>query len=635
MTDQITTPPDPGTARHRGSGRLPVMAIAVAAFGILLGVLLAAGQLDLSREILGVLFAALFVGTLPAIFRRRGLGAPAPAAAPAPPPIPEATAADIQPVEVIEEPETAPAPPAVLETEAVPADPDAMAALRHEIDHIRHNFEQFGNGAPIGILIVTEDGSIIRANGAIGRLFGTRGSEMGRNWVEFVDEKDRESAAARQTQMMEGSTTVDPVEVRLAGSAARVARIHGTWLDRIDGERVVVLYFIDATEQRSLEAQFAQSQKMQAVGQLAGGVAHDFNNLLTAMIGFSDLLLMRHPPGDPSYADIVHIKQNANRAAALVRQLLAFSRRQTLRPKVLNLTDVLADLSDLLRRLIGEHLDLRIVHDRDLGLVKVDQGQIEQVVTNLVVNARDAMESGGTVSLETRNVRVDVPEPVGDEIMPVGDYVEIAVIDTGHGISDENMAKIFEPFFTTKEVGHGTGLGLATVYGIVRQTGGYVLVESKVNAGTTFRILLPRVDEDPEAARAANRRSSVDLTGQGTILLVEDEDAVRMFAVRALRNKGYTVLEADSGDTALEIISNGEHEIDLMVSDVVMPNMDGPTLIRRARELRPEIRAVFISGYAEEAFRRSLGDDLTDVEFLAKPFSLKDLAAKVKEQLGG
>jgi two-component system cell cycle sensor histidine kinase/response regulator CckA len=519
----------------------------------------------------------------------------------------------------------------------VPADPDARAALRHEIEHIRHNFERFGNGAPIGVLIATEAGTIFRANGAIGRLFGTRGDEIGHNWIDFVDEKDRESASAHQARMMEGgkSDTIDPVEVRLAGSAARVARIHGTWLDRIDGERVVVLYFIDATEQRSLEAQFAQSQKMQAVGQLAGGVAHDFNNLLTAMIGFSDLLLMRHPPGDPSYADIVHIKQNANRAAALVRQLLAFSRRQTLRPKVLNLTDVLADLSDLLRRLIGEHLDLRIVHDRDLGLVKVDQGQIEQVVTNLVVNARDAMESGGTVSLETRNVRVDVPEPVGDEIMPLGDYVEIAVIDTGHGISDENLAKIFEPFFTTKEVGHGTGLGLATVYGIVRQTGGYVLVESKVNTGTTFRILLPRVDEDPEAARAANRRSSVDLTGQGTILLVEDEDAVRMFAVRALRNKGYTVLEADSGDTALEIISNGEHEIDLMVSDVVMPNMDGPTLIRRARELRPEIRAVFISGYAEEAFRRSLGDDLTDVEFLAKPFSLKDLAAKVKEQLGG
>ncbi len=635
MTDQISTPPNLTSGQDRATGRPPMMALAMAMLGILLGLLLAAGQLDLSREILGVLVAALFIGMLPVIFRRRSLGTRDGRRAQVPPPIPEVTAADIQPVEELVEPEPEQPESAAVHPEAPLADPDVIAELRQEIAHIRHNFERFGNGAPIGIIVVTEDGSIIRANGAVGRMFGSRGNEIGRNWVEFVDEKDRDAALLRQTQLMDGNAAVEPVEVKLAGSAARVARIHGTWLDRIDDERVVVFYLIDATEQRSLEAQFAQSQKMQAVGQLAGGIAHDFNNLLTAMIGFSDLLLMRHPPGDPSYADIVHIKQNANRAAALVRQLLAFSRRQTLRPKVLNLTDVLADLSDLLRRLIGEHLNLRIVHDRDLGLVKVDQGQIEQVVTNLVVNARDAMRSGGTVSLETRNVRIDVPEPVGDEIMPVGNYVEIAVIDSGHGISDENMAKIFEPFFTTKEVGQGTGLGLATVYGIVRQTGGYVLVESKVESGTTFRILLPRIDEDPEAVRASSRRASVDLTGQGTILLVEDEDAVRMFAVRALRNKGYTVLEADSGDTALEIISNGEHEIDLMVSDVVMPNMDGPTLIRRARELRPDIRAVFISGYAEEAFRRSLGDDLTDVEFLAKPFSLKDLAAKVKEQLGG
>ena len=572
MTDQISTPPHLTSGQDRASARPPMMALAMAMLGILLGLLLAAGQLDLSREILGVLVAALFIGMLPVIFRRRSLGTRDGKRAQVPPPVPEVTAADIQPVEELVDPEPEQPVPVAVQPEAPSADPDVIAELRQEIAHIRHNFERFGNGAPIGIIVVTEDGSIIRANGAVGRMFGSRGNEIGRNWVEFVDEKDREAALLRQTQLMDGNATVEPVEVKLAGSAARVARIHGTWLDRIDDERVVVFYLIDATEQRSLEAQFAQSQKMQAVGQLAGGIAHDFNNLLTAMIGFSDLLLMRHPPGDPSYADIVHIKQNANRAAALVRQLLAFSRRQTLRPKVLNLTDVLADLSDLLRRLIGEHLNLRIVHDRDLGLVKVDQGQIEQVVTNLVVNARDAMESGGTVSLETRNVRIDVPEPVGDEIMPVGDYVEIAVIDSGHGISAENIAKIFEPFFTTKEVGHGTGLGLATVYGIVRQTGGYVLVESKVDAGTTFRILLPRVDEDPEAARASSRRASVDLTGQGTILLVEDEDAVRMFAVRALRNKGYTVLEADSGDTALEIISNGEHEIDLMVSDVVMPN---------------------------------------------------------------
>lgn len=625
MTDQTRDNPSAANAGMKRT-RISLPALALVALGILLGLALGTGQLELGPEVLGVLVVAMFVALLPFVIKRRPVSAVQPlATASEYRPIPEVTATDITPAEVV-------GPSAPDKTAEFL---DQIAELRQEIGHVRDNFQRFGNHAPIGILIADLNGHIINSNGAVGRMFGTRGKEVGRNWIELVDARDRPAVTLKHTALMEGGELTDPIEVKLAGSAARVARIHGTWLDRIDGRRVVVLYFIDATEQRSLEAQFAQSQKMQAVGQLAGGVAHDFNNLLTAMIGFSDLLLMRHPPGDPSYADIVHIKQNANRAAALVRQLLAFSRRQTLRPKVLNLTDVLADLSDLLRRLIGEHLNLRIVHDRDLGLVKVDQGQIEQVVTNLVVNARDAMVSGGTVSIETRNLRVDVQEPVGDEIMPVGDYVEIAVIDTGHGISEENIAKIFEPFFTTKEVGQGTGLGLATVYGIVRQTGGYVLVESRVDSGTTFRILLPRIDEDPEIVQSANRRSSVDLTGQGTILLVEDEDAVRLFAVRALRNKGYTVLEADSGDTALDIISKGEHDIDLMVSDVVMPNMDGPTLIRRARELRPEIRAVFISGYAEEAFRRSLGDDLTDVDFLAKPFSLKDLAAKVKEQLGG
>ncbi|MDF1720957.1 MAG: ATP-binding protein [Minwuia sp.] len=626
MTDQMTDKLPDAVSREK-PGRISLPALVLVGVGVVLGIAVGSGQLVLGPELLGVVVVAMFVALLPFVVKRR---TPIPTATDAqvsaPGLVPEVTATDIVAAEVVDEP--------LVVAEPSEGALEQIATLRLELDHLRRNFQRFGDHAPIGILIAEKAGTIINANGAIGRMFGTRGKEVGRNWVDLVDERDRPAVTEKHAALMNDTDVTKPIEVKLAGSAARVARIHGTWMDRVDGQRVVILYFIDATEQRSLEAQFAQSQKMQAVGQLAGGVAHDFNNLLTAMIGFSDLLLMRHPPGDPSYADIVHIKQNANRAAALVRQLLAFSRRQTLRPKVLNLTDVLADLSDLLRRLIGEHLNLRIVHDRDLGLVKVDQGQIEQVVTNLVVNARDAMLSGGTVSIETRNLRVDVPEPVGDEIMPVGDYVEIAVIDTGHGISDENIAKIFEPFFTTKEVGQGTGLGLATVYGIVRQTGGYVLVESQLEKGTTFRILLPRIDEDPEVVKASSRRSNVDLTGQGTVLLVEDEDAVRLFAVRALRNKGYTVLEADSGDTALEIIRNGAHEIDLMVSDVVMPNMDGPTLIRRARELRPDIRAVFISGYAEEAFRRSLGDDLTDVDFLAKPFSLKDLAAKVKDQIG-
>ncbi|MEC9347255.1 MAG: ATP-binding protein [Pseudomonadota bacterium] len=545
--------------------------------------------------------------------------------------------------------ESVPVPRAAALPEATRVDLDMVAPtvpslppeVQHELEELRgalahaeELFDRFINFAPIGVILADAEGCVVRANQVVGAMAGTHGREIGQDWLDLVDTADRSRAEARARRMQAGETIREALEVRLSGPDGRFARVFTGWIDDDRGERLTTLHLIDATEQRSLEAQFAQSQKMQAIGQLAGGIAHDFNNLLTAMIGFADLLLMRHPPGDPSYADIVHIKQNANRAAALVRQLLAFSRRQTLRPKVLNLTDVLADLSDLLRRLIGEHLNLRIVHDRDLGLVRADQGQMEQVVTNLVVNARDAMTSGGTVSIETRNVHVDKPRAVGDETMPVGDYVEIAVGDTGTGIAPEHISKIFEPFFTTKEVGQGTGLGLSTVYGIVRQTGGYVTVESEPGVGTTFRIMLPRTAGANEAAEGARRRVAVDLTGQGTILLVEDEDAVRMFAARALRNKGYQVLEAESGDQALAIVEAGDKDIDLMVSDVVMPNMDGPTLIRKARQSRPDLRAVFISGYAEEAFRRSLGDDLIDVDFLPKPFSLKDLAAKVKEQLG-
>lgn len=488
--------------------------------------------------------------------------------------------------------------------------------------------------APMGVVITGRDGRVHQANKVAWHMAAPGLEQTDAELRSLFDPADAEQADNLLAQAIATGPGGASADLKLGAGSDRVAQVHGGLLDPASDDPQMAFFLVDATEQRSLEAQFAQGQRMQAVGQLAGGVAHDFNNLLTAMIGFADLLLMRHPPGDPSYTDIVHIKQNANRAAALVRQLLAFSRRQTLRPKILNLTDVLTDLSDLLRRLIGEHLNIRIVHERDLGLVKADQGQIEQVVTNLVVNARDALDSGGSLTITTNNVKIDKGRAVvGNEKVPPGDYVEIAVADTGHGISEENLAKIFEPFFTTKPIGQGTGLGLATVYGIIRQTGGYVEVESTVGAGTTFRILLPRVEDDADREGRQARRDAVDLTGSGTVLLVEDEDAVRLFAARALRNKGYNLIEAESGDAALDIIQKRADEIDLMISDVVMPNMDGPTLIRRARELRPDIRAVFISGYAEEAFRRSLGDDLGDVDLLPKPFSLKQLAAKVKEQL--
>jgi len=364
-------------------------------------------------------------------------------------------------------------------------------------------------------------------------------------------------------------------------------------------------------------------------------VAHDFNNLLTAMIGFSDLLLLRHRPGDQSFADIMQIKQNANRAANLVRQLLAFSRQQTLQPRLLNITDILAELSHLLRRLIGENIELKMNHGRDLGVIKADQGQLEQVIINLAVNARDAMQGGGVLTIRTESMQVEEERKIKDESMPPGSYALIEVEDSGCGIPPENLDRIFDPFFSTKEVGAGTGLGLSTVYGIVKQTGGYVFVESKLDKGTVFSIYLPQAAEEEVAesiadAEAQDRR---DLTGAGTLMLVEDEDAVRAFSARALRNKGYNVLEANSGETALEMLTGEGEPIDLLVTDVVMPRLDGPSLVKEVRAQRPDLKVIFISGYAEDNFRKRLDED-AGIHFLPKPFSLKQLAGKVKEVLG-
>ena len=388
---------------------------------------------------------------------------------------------------------------------------------------------------------------------------------------------------------------------------------------------------------------------MQAMGQLAGGIAHDFNNLLTAMIGFSDLLLERHGADDPSFADIMQIRHNANRATNLVRQLLAFSRQQDLQPVVLDATEALSDLASLLRRLIGETIDLKMEHGRDLGAAKVDRGQFDQMIINLAVNARDAMPGGGTLTIRTSNAAVPAPVQHGSEVLPAGEYLLIEVADTGTGIAKETIEHIFEPFFTTKEVGAGTGLGLSTVYGIVRQTGGVIFVDSVPGEGAAFKIYLPRYvesAEDAKAGAAAERPAAarpappdepagdVDLTGEGTVLLVEDEAAVRMFGARALRNKGYKVLEADNGEGALEVIGNASQPIDLIISDVVMPGMDGHTLIKRVRRELPDVKVILISGYAEDVAAAEIERDPT-IHFLAKPFTLKGLAGKVKELMAG
>ncbi len=400
------------------------------------------------------------------------------------------------------------------------------------------------------------------------------------------------------------------------------------------GENSVLAVMSDATELKTLEAQFVQSQKMQAIGQLAGGVAHDFNNLLTAISGHCDLLLLRHDQGDADYGDLMQINQNANRAAALVGQLLAFSRKQTLRTEELDLRDTMADLTHLLNRLVGEKVRLSLTHDPVLKAIRADKRQLEQVLMNLVVNARDAMPSGGEIKIETECVTLNEPLERDRVSVPVGQYVCLRVIDQGVGIPADKLQKVFEPFFTTKRTGEGTGLGLSTAYGIVKQTGGYIFVDSKLGEGTCFSIMFPVLErangvplpEKPQVKSASPQK------GDGVILLVEDEAPVRAFASRALRLRGYTVLEADSAEAALKTLEDADLNVDLFVTDVVMPGKDGPSWVREALLNRPDVRVVFVSGYAEDKLNDQR-EKIPNSVFLPKPFSLNDLAETVHSQL--
>jgi two-component system cell cycle sensor histidine kinase/response regulator CckA len=435
----------------------------------------------------------------------------------------------------------------------------------------------------------------------------------------------------------------DVLNARLPGGA-EVLRRRGeaeaylqVTLRRIDaeGELGVLAVLQDATALKTLEAQFVQSQKMQAIGQLAGGIAHDFNNLLTAISGNCDLLLMRHAANDPDYADLEQIRQNANRAAALVGQLLAFSRKQTLRPERLDLQDVLSDMVHLLNRLVGERVRLRLLHAADLGPIRADRRQLEQVVMNLVVNARDAMPEGGTIRIETEALALAEDLHRDRAVVPAGNYAVIRVGDSGHGIPPDRLDKIFEPFFTTKGVGEGTGLGLSTVYGIVKQSGGFVFVDSTVGEGTVFHLYFPVHDgpaEETAAPAPAPAPRTTPRRSEGVVLLVEDEAPVRAFASRALRLRGWTVVEAENAEQALKALEDPGLDVDVFVTDVVMPGMDGPAWVREALQRRPNVRVVFVSGYAEE----SLSDDRADIPnavFLPKPFSLNDLTATVQRQL--
>jgi two-component system cell cycle sensor histidine kinase/response regulator CckA len=412
-----------------------------------------------------------------------------------------------------------------------------------------------------------------------------------------------------------------------------------------NGTPGVLAVLSDATELKTLEAQVAQSQKMQAIGQLAGGVAHDFNNLLTAISGHCDLLLLRHERDDPDYADLVQVHQNANRAASLVRQLLAFSRKQTLKPEVIDLRETLGDLMHLLNRLVGERVTLVRGYDEALDPIRADKRQLEQVLMNLIVNARDAMPDGGRVWIETEN-RMLAEDLLRDRaVVPRGNYVIIRVRDEGTGISPERLTKIFEPFYTTKRPGEGTGLGLSTAYGIVKQTGGFIFVDSILGTGTTFSLYFPvfeghivdQTDGTTAPAGGADPlRPTVSLpelrAGEGVVLLVEDEAPVRAFAARALRLRGYTVLEAETAEDALDMLADPDLRVDVFVTDVIMPGMDGPSWVREALKERPEVRVVFVSGYAEDSFSETQARIPNSV-FLPKPFSLGELTATVQGQI--
>ncbi|MET4895960.1 response regulator [Sphingomonadaceae bacterium jetA1] len=484
---------------------------------------------------------------------------------------------------------------------------------------------------PFGIALVDRDGRFIQMNSAFMRAAGVNVANPPLYPGDLVVREDKAAVADAIRRFAGGATHSADMAVRLKDHpeepvALTIAGARGM------GEAAVLLSLKDNSEESRLKREVAQATKMQAVGQLAGGVAHDFNNILTAIIGHCDLMLMRHSPGDSDYDDIQQIRTNSNRAASLTRQLLAFSRQQTLRPQILQLPDVVSEVSNLLKRLLGERVRLDVSHGRNLGPVRADPGQLEQVVVNLAVNARDAIldsrpAGGGTLTIQTRAVSMADVRAMKHDILPVADYTALIISDNGTGIPPETLPKIFEPFFTTKELGKGTGLGLSTVYGIIKQSGGYIFADSPPGKGATFSIYLP-VHATPAVttSTAPSGAPPVRTTtpwGSGTILLVEDEDMVRAVAERALSRQGYTVLSAENGEAALELLDR-HGKPDLLISDVVMPTMDGPTMVARVRQRYPDLAVLFMSGYAEEQLRKSI--TLPNVGFLPKPFSVQQLA---------
>ena len=504
---------------------------------------------------------------------------------------------------------------------------------------LRAYVENLVASLPLGLAMIDREGRFLFANPAFRGFIAAGEGELPPYPGDMVIKEDKGPLADTIRRFANGHGQSGDIAVRFKHAPDDVVSLSIGGL-RGMGDAAVLLSLKDNSEESTLKRQVAQATKMQAVGQLAGGVAHDFNNILTAILGLCDLMLQRHSPGDSDYDDVQQIKNNGNRAANLTRQLLAFSRQQTLRPQIVQLPDIVSDTSSMLKRLMGENVALDVRHGRAIGAVRADPGQLGQVIMNLAVNARDAiLESGqkaGTVRIETGPVSAADVRRMQSDILPPADYARMTVTDTGAGIDPAILPKIFEPFFTTKAVGKGTGLGLSTVYGIVKQSGGFIFADNAKDGGATFDVYLPVYRGSEQAVAAADAPRDTVLAdenwGNGHILLVEDEDMVRAVAERALTRQGYTVDTACDGEEAVAMLRAGT-DYDLIVSDVVMPNMDGPAMGRAARHMRPGIRILFMSGYAEEQLRKSI--NLDNIGFLPKPFTIPQIAEAVARMIRG
>ncbi len=485
--------------------------------------------------------------------------------------------------------------------------------------------------APIGIFII-QDAEFKLFNPAVRKVTGNGEDDLlGQDSLTYVPEEYQETVRSQVIQMLKGERTT-PCEFQIVTRAGEVRWVLETVTPiHYQGRRAILGFFIDLHERVRLEEQLLQSQRMEAVGRLAGAVAHDFNNMLTAIMGYNEIVMMSLREGDPLFHNLEGISKSAERAAALTRQLLAFSRKQLLQPRVTNLNTVITNLEAMLRRLIGEDINLVILLDQDLKAVQADPGQFEQVIMNLVINARDAMPMGGKIIVRTANVFLNETFTSRHPELPPGPYIQVSVIDHGQGMDPETLAHIFDPFFTTKASGKGTGLGLATVYGIIKQSGGHIEVSSQPEGGTVFEIYLPQIEASLENAA---ERCTWDVTPQGseTVLVVEDEELLLGLIQEALEMHGYHVLMARNALEALELVKSHATPIHLLLTDVVMPHKSGRELAELLSPLHPEMKILFMSGYTEDSVVvRGLRN--TALPFIQKPFPPMDLVCKVREMI--